>query len=1588
MSSRQHDLEEDGIRSSNSPGEVDSFAENDPDLNATEQPFKDFSSISEHSSIKTTIPRYYKPSNGSSPIKNSENAFETEQDATNDTQDPDVSEEILSDIDDVPSISTPTDYRSFSFNNDASPLLIKSIDQRFQTRLSSLSSIRSAASSINSVTPSFTNSRFHQPQIPNLDEALFGDDKSPWETIRWSKLRKISNQIFSENAQGLYGKPTCILAAAHIVVGTSHGYVLAFDYHQNLQAVLGLNTKAIECGKITSLAVSADFSYIASGYSSGHIFTWDLAKPTSPNIHIRPLLKSVMSKMKHPDGHVEGSAIIHLSFIGKRHSALVSGDVNGMSFSHDTVRSMVGRTVHTRRILGRYPNSLSPGNKKPTTLLACSPLPLGSNFQPTDNSCLVAIMTPYLLAIVSVLPKPQTEFKTGRPKTVDYSMGLSGAVAWLPALKSTGLAAETNPRLAYSWSNVLTIMEVVASGTGSSSPNKKNLSLQFNFQKRYVGDEPIVSIQWISRDAIALITSTQQLLLLNESTLTVAATVDLLDKHVMHTDYFSNILSDLTFVDPETQQVLPIVVCDAYFNSVKGFKGKLFLLGSYELVVGSVSNWADRLLDTMEMGDYIGAIDLATNYYLGSSDLAIVGLPTDDEERHAIVIKNLPEMILASMRYTFNNTPSDKVLQDLCDTCLHSWMAIGKPNDLLEEIFEIFHKNEYSLLFFECLTPLISNGQISYLPPEVFRELVKTHVATPELANRLEEVICSLDIQTLDLDTAITLAKENHLKDTLIYIWNHALNDYITPLVEFIETITFQKHDDSLTEAEKVYPYISYILSGRVYPTGLPFSDSFVANQARSYIYYFIFSSTNIAWPQGGPVIKTSNDNTKSIDEEPEYPYLQCLLKFNPPAFFAALNEAFEDSFLNDSEDSNNSSLLHSSTPDEALIFGSTVNRQLIINILLEVYTLAPDLTDNYRIFLDIFIARNYPKYSQFIIIPGNLLSQVLDNVCNCPDPELKQECELSAETLLSKYKPYDLERTIRLLTEVKYFNVLQYLFRSEKKYDRLLQTSLQLWKDNKNDTKLLDTLAECLKNTKTTSSPLQVKQRKVIDDLITENFETFLLLNPSRFVKIIAKYTPHLHEKVFDIGSSTNGFNQSQYLYLDNLFKLVSKQGETYPFPPIKFRHVYIELLCEQNTENSRCRLFNIFRTVMTHSHDVELDVIKPYLEKAGAVDSLVLLLRRANKNLEALDSVIKKIWEIENSCTKLIDDDKEDQLKAYEAEMSKYLELGVDICNQRENLPSASLKALISAASYGKNSSSHSKLQTLAEHLWVTLIDALVDISKKDEDAENDATKPKESFPNESLKPLHSQFTRQLLQTALSSLLDKSGSRFDNSAIVRICSALLTPLSTSGETVSRQIGQVRPILSDLFSAYRYQQNVLIVAKKLLDKDAYSQLCELIAVRIRGWRVVATGECDGCGNPIFGLGVDANWLYERWEQKTKRDISNNMQRYADSNDFSSGRNADSNNGFHHNGYLDGKSSKSAKKGKSKSHTRGSNSKSLETAESFGSKPDFKAISKGKVMGEDNDILVVFKCSHVFHLGCLRNLGVKGELKCVIDDKV
>lgn len=974
--------------------------------------------------------------------------------------------------------------------------------------------------------------------------------------------------------------------------------------------------------------------------------------------------------------------------------------------------------------------------------------------------------------------------------------------------------------------------------------------------------------------------------------MTINSTIDLLNKHIMHHDYFSKQLKHLTLRQDDYNNNQPVAVADGYFNCFRCFKGRIFLLGNYEFVVGSLSNWADRLLDVMETGDYVRAIRLATSYYLGQEDVVVIGLPSEDDERHQLVEQNLPDMISASLKYTFNRQENDEPVQpeflkELTDACIVAAVAIeADTTDLLSTIFEFFEgSSENETIFFNCLVSFISAGDITQLPPNVFKRLVLLYAASPDLSDKLEELICNLDTSTLDLDLTLSLCREYRLRDTQIYIWNHALGDFTSPLIELVElmekakstsTTLFEKENLS-EEIEKAYPYLSYVLTGRVYPTGL-FMEEEESFKAKCSIYHLLFSSD-------------------------EYYYLSRIIEYDCAAFFSALNEAFEDSFLNDNESSGPPGGNTSNSPQ--IRFGMSVNRQLIINILLDLFKQNPQYPQEMTVFLNIFVARNYPKYSQFLILPGAVLSNVLNELCYYKEASVNEECELAIQSLLSKYKPPDLEKLISVLYEVRAYRVLKFIFRSEKRYSKLLEVSFKSY--NEEDVSDLD--ADILKITsEVLNNTTDNKERLSIENQLLANFDSVVVADTNRAVELFSKHVPRLHESIFKLKHHPD----LQYYYLRHLFALVERGTQL--LPDSRFRNLYITLLIKRSEFS---KIHHLLTTILTGRHDVDLPSVVDDLIEARAIDILSLLLERQGRISEAMIYVINHLLYLDEVYSTVVK-----EIAETEHDLSKYVYIGMGLCQ--------------SAEENGQVIDQENRNKSVGEHLWTRLIDTLVDLAR---------TKDGEPKP-ESLRK--EEFRRRLLREALSGLLESSG-RGDsptqrNEMVVRIFKSILYP----HEPKLRTVGTVRPILNDLFSAYRYQYTMLSVAKQLLDNNTYEDVLELLSFKLRGWKVSRNGECEGCGRKVIGVGIDAEWLYEQWEEWQQHSLQNKSISKLQ-NLYKSG------NGL--------------------------------SAKAKGKRPMTAELIKNHDWKEDSNVLVVFKCGHTYHSGCLKNLGTSlTNLSCVVCD--
>lgn len=1247
---------------------------------------------------------------------------------------------------------------------------------------------------------------------------------------------------------------------------------------------------------------------MAGGHATGHIFTWELARPAKPFLHIPPLDRSVLDDRKS-DGHISGVGILHIGFLGTRHTALVSADDGGMAFSHLATRGLgaIARTVKTTRILGRYPLSDKSLERprKPSSVLAFSPLPLGNVEQPTDTMGLTALLTPYLLVIVSTTPIAQTQHKASRPKEIEPHSALSGCLAWFPAVKlknqSKGSSnAVSKTKLVYCWSNILTVLEV-DSVVAPPSEREKPTELSFRPRSRWKSEEAIVAVQWLSRSVLGILTISQRLIILEDTTLRPTDTFDLLQKHIYHSDLFSRQLRPVIEQLDESDTSLHGVVADAFYMSFRAYKGRLFLLGVNDVSIGTLSNWADRLLALMEDGDFIAAIGLATSYYVGDADKLTVGLPDNDQTRHALVQEKLLDMISASLKYTFSRDDQDseskeKTVKDLSEVCFTALLSMKEYDFLFEEVYDAFEEASTESVFFETLEPSILDEEITDVPPNVLKDMI-TFYASAGRAARLEEMICRLSTDTIDINQVTTLCQQYNLYDALIHVWTQAIGDFVTPLVNIISLIKIIDFNVDETEnvymssAMKIFPYLAYTFTGRIYPGG-EFLEDEQAYSAKKDMYRFLFSGKILAWPPGsGDMILTRADE----GPEPPFPYLRLVLDFDASSFMSMLNEAFEDSFLN-GEDAPNGTQVNGTKQSTVL----TPTRQYIINILLGIMT--PENFDPEDIvYFYMFVARNLPKYPQHIMLPGTSLHRILLGLCDYPTEIIKEDCQLSVEYLLSIYHPPNLQTLVPLFEKAGFHRVLKSVYRGSQQYAKLLETYLN---DIEDGEAVFDCIADCLRP----SNGLIKKQVTEIKSVIVSRAFDIVAIDPTRAASTLNQYTSDLLEPVLDAledGSSV------QYQYLKALIEPQdSTTGESRTIVddlPTSFIEHYVQLMCKFN--NTHVADF----VGLLKSGDLRLEPVLPALEESGVVDAAVVLLARDGLVKDAMDRLVRHLATLKTALTGLINAsaDSPDAANTEEAvhdlleDIQKYIKVGIWLCQGQTRTAERNPHSLVDRrkSTYGEVREEDLALDEL---LWLDLVDAVVRLIKNVSAATSELEMPVTVQPEPIDTAKITTTLRSSVQQTFSALLasttipskqphlplppsssqhpsrpplqQRRSQPQTNTSFLRILRTFLTRATTTSPSLSH----LRAVLSEIFSAYTFEETILGLANRFLDKEGFEHVREINELRQRGWR--PRGQvCEGCRKRAWGPGAGGA-IWEAWERGESDRVAKRVDHMSEEN--------------------------------------------------------------------------------------------------------
>ncbi|ODV98092.1 hypothetical protein PACTADRAFT_14567 [Pachysolen tannophilus NRRL Y-2460] len=1326
------------------------------------------------------------------------------------------------------------------------------------------------------------------------------------KSVKILKLKKISKLLYSEETAIQYGNPTSLTVGELICIGTSKGYIILFDYKQNLKIVLGKDSKTLECGIVTALAVSADSTYIASGFENGDIFLWNLSKPLKPALHVTAVTRQDLASGTR-EGHFLGNKIHQLSFVGKRHTALISSDVNGILCFHNGFKNILGAHAITKKILGKY--NINNNNERGSAILASSVLPLGTSIEPTDDIGLVSVIAPRALVVISIYPELRTHFKIGRPKAINTTSNITGCLAWLPALKLSE-GRKVPPKLVYCWSNVLTVLDVNYDLIKNRESDDESLLLKFENKKRWITEESIVAVQWINEKVISVLTAGHRLILINELNMAVLTSVDLLSKHILSLNLFSNNALNLAK--------------EFYSNSFKVYRSKIFLLGKYEFFIGSLTNWADKLFDIMKNGDYIEALQESRSFYNGDNDnLVLYGLPDSVQARQDLLYDYIIKMVKGSLEYVFAGTPSTMrhiQTRDQFKTFLTIFLKICldlKINSKEEEnyydlIFEKFKLFDFDDIFFETLEKFILKGDIVQLTPTILQQMVEYFISNNK-GDELEELICLLDIKSLDIDLTVSLCRKNHLRDSLVFIWNVLLNDYITPLFDFINDIKTLFYDKDLDETrktqliletKKVYGYISYVLTGRQYPTERMIEID-KQRKAKLSLYYILFNGTAVGWPKGNKKLHITQD----IKNEPAFPYLYLFLKFDCFEMLSSLNEAFEDDILNDDE------LEYGSKGDQDE-FQYKVTRQYVIDVLLDLFN-SNDFSTLDFTYLSIFVARNYPKFQQFVRLTDSNCETLIEHLCSYPDIKLKEDCELSLQSLLSVYHPLNIDNLISLFESAGFYDVLFNVYRSEQKFSKVLE----LWLFNKErlemkKTNLTGTNYDHIydKNSDIVNKCFELtdgneRERYEIINFVRNHFKSFINRDQANIVKVFNKYCPSLHIEILNI----NDDEPLVYDYLKCLFRATNGDSHLIKIDP-DLKTLFIELLSKYDHKS--------LYKYLTESDlsKIDLENISAILKKNKAIDSLVFLLDRNNDHLRCIQEVVEYMNFLASELIKLINEDNSNlELDKIENELWDYLFLGIKICNYDD--PKSSKKM-------------NTNDLTINEQLWLMLIESTVGILRT---VNNKIAKDSFSVSSTSQKILNT--IKRLIQCAFTNLINSrsgdelvsglidnndKGQNSDSFSIETLKPKKLsffkifTKFLNDSSTEITRLGDVRLILKEIFLSYSYEAVFLKLILNLVDDKIFREFEELSTLKLKGL-TPKKDHCDACDKILWGNDISKE-IYYSWR----------------------------------NDKLD----------------------SIEISQKLRSKkPEILSVANGKSF-ENSLAIVIFKCGHGYHSQCLNNLGV------------
>ncbi|KAJ3089151.1 Vacuolar protein sorting-associated protein 8 [Quaeritorhiza haematococci] len=870
---------------------------------------------------------------------------------------------------------------------------------------------------------------------------------------------------------------------------------------------------------------------------------------------------------------------------------------------------------------------------------------------------------------------------------------------------------------------------------------------------------------------------------------------------------------------------------------------------SNEIVAGTILSWNERISSLVRSGNFLDAISMGVDFYENGLTRAAIGLPADIDAKQRIVGDYLSEMVRSYVNmslsgYEASPTTSDTSTEELvlyrevANKAIETCLTIQRPDILFGEIFDRFADTDLVGQFLEQLEPYILQGRVLQMTyPNVVQSFIQ-HYIRRGWFERLEEVIMHLDPSSLDINQIVNSARQHHLYSAMIFVYNRALRDYITPIVELLKVVEacvpvadakspssplsirntpnaapkepVPPSLDQDAAAYKLYVYLAYILTGKAFPSGM--IERSEALRAKTDVYNFLFSPYYAFWPP-----EDDEADLLKIGTAP-FPYVRLLLQYDTQEFLKVMGMAFEDVSLNGEIPMQD---IFGTNNQISFSSFSEINRQFITDTLLTVFEGAhppfpqKDLRSLYG-----FVARNYSKYTTFLALEGETLRKIVLALVSEQDEESRQEREISVLALLDVYNPartpVQSDEFLDLCEKSGLWRVCEQSYRKDGKYEKILSCYLN---DRYRQSEVFSCIRELLG-----SQHLNFEETFKVKQSVFGSLMELVQLDGEKAADVVSDFFPNDHHNVLKRLAT---HPRIQYGYLKGLLR-PSSTSSSIPSMTAAGRlgpshltsdlyEMLINLMCDFEPNFVCGFLQKLDESLDTYPYSVE--TVLEMCKTRRLTDAAVWLLERSGDFPGALGLVCDDILSMAKSCVQ-----------------SEGIENGVDDHKLPLPTPSAVVAKTQDAIQVCRRASEKLKGADV-EPLWLELLDCILVTQNMilescgDRSGFQDLTPVR---PTAAATVTSPRFLRELSLLVVTSMVS-------HVQLPRILKRMLE------RQPHMRFKDYREIIQSMLSDSAYERQLVVATNRIIAQDVYKFKRKSVRLRLGALRP-GKGQCGVCG--------------------------------------------------------------------------------------------------------------------------------------------